>query len=167
MKTNYRNNHVPCPLLQLSSSPRKKNVRTFFVLICSFALTCAARVDQANKNETDAKPSHHAAARSKHTPGSSAHVSRATHGKRPAGGSTHIKHMQTTQHVPTGRHAAGVGRAARQKPEVTPTPSPTATPNHPPRTTPPPHLAARKLPGDQRPREDSCTFFLNRHNSEP
>src|SRR6266487_657416 len=128
MKTNRRDNHVPCPLLQLSSSPRKKNIRTLFVLICSFALTCAARVDQANKNETDAKPSHHTAARNKRTPGSGAHASRATHGKHPAGGSTHVKHMQTTQHVPTGRHAAGVGRAARQKPEVTPTPSPTATP---------------------------------------
>jgi hypothetical protein len=128
MKTNRRDNYVSRSLLQLSSSPRKKNLRTLVVLICSFALTCAARVDQANKNEADAKPSHHTATRNKRTPGSGAHASRATHGKHPAGGSTHIKNMQTTQHVPTGRHAAGVGRAARQKPEVTPTPSPTATP---------------------------------------
>jgi hypothetical protein len=119
------------------------------------------RVDQANKNEADAKPSHHTAARSKRTPGNSAHASRATHGKRPAGGSTHIKHMQTSQHLPTGRHAAGVGRAARQKPEVTPTPTPTATPTSFPSgdSTATPNsatsartldiLAARKLPGDQ------------------
>src|SRR5947207_12317226 len=108
MKTNRRANHVSRPLLQLSSSPRKKNLRTLVVLICSFALTCAARIDQANKNEIDTKPSHHAAARSKRTPGSSAHASRATHGKRPAGGSTRIKHMQTPQHLPTGRHPTGV-----------------------------------------------------------
>src|SRR6266480_4937215 len=128
MKTNRRDNHVPCPLLQLSSSPRKKNIRTLFVLICSFALTCAARVDQPNKNETNAKPSHHTAARNKRTPGGGAHASRATHGKHPAGGSTHVKHMQTPQHLPTGRHPAGAGRAAHQQPEVKPTPTPTATP---------------------------------------
>ncbi len=145
MKTNRRDNHVPCPLLQLSSSPRKKNIRTLFVLICSFALTCAARVDQANKNETDAKPSHHTAARNKRTPGSGAHASRATHGKHPAGGSTHAKHMQTPQHFPTGRHAAGVGRAARQKPEVTPTPTPTPSPTDDSTATPNSTTSARTL----------------------
>jgi len=117
---------VPYTLLHLSGSSRKRNMRTLFVLICSFALTCAARVDEANKNETVAQPPHHAATRSKHTPGNNAHASPATHGKHPAGGSTHVNHMQTPQHALTGRHRAG--RAARRKADVTPTPSPTPTP---------------------------------------
>jgi hypothetical protein len=102
-------------------------MRTLFVLICSFALTCAARVDQANNNGIHAKLSHHAV-RGKRTPGGSAHASPSTHGKHPTGGSRHVQHMQTSQHIPAGRHPAGFRRAARQKAELTPTPTPTATP---------------------------------------
>src|SRR6266542_3035783 len=65
MKTNRSQgrHQVPYRLLQLSGSHRKRNMRMLFVLICSFALTCAARVDQASKDETVTQPSHHPATR--------------------------------------------------------------------------------------------------------
>ena len=150
MKTNRSQgrHHVPCTFLQLSGSSRTRNMRTLFVLICSFALTCAARVDQANKDETVAPPSHHPAPHSKNTPGNNAHASHVTRGKHSAGGSTHVNHMQTPQHASTGRHRAGFGRAARRKSEVTPTPSPTPTPTPFPRSDSTATVSPTPAPGD-------------------
>ncbi len=79
-----------------------EDMRPFFVLICSFALVCAARGEKQQTKETvHAKTSQHAATHSEHSTNSGAHQTTA--------GSTHVQHAQPPQHVaPPAGHPAGV-----------------------------------------------------------
>jgi hypothetical protein len=106
------------------------------VPVGAYALSAqwAAHGNKASKSASHTKPSQPAAEHSKRTAGRSVHASTAVHGRRPAGGSPHVQHMQTHQRaVPRGRHQAGVS------PTPTPTPATTAT-------TPAPDLTATPTP---------------------
>ena len=83
-----------------------RNMRTFFVLICTLALLCVARGEnEPTKQPTHAKTPQHAT----------------THAEHPAGGSTHnVQQARAPQHVapakvhpgqvPGGGHAAQIGQ---------------------------------------------------------
>src|SRR6266496_2306866 len=87
-------------------------MRTLFVLICSFALVCAARGEKGQKQAaTGTKTSQHAA----------------THNQHPASNSGHVQHVQSRQNVvvprgnaasaPAGTYAAPVGQPGHPQPQ--------------------------------------------------
>ena len=95
-------------------------MRTFFVLICSLALVCAARGEKEHKKATTkSQTSEHAPTKT------SQHV--ATHSEHAAGGNANVQHAQAPQHVvpsgghptgiPSGGHAAQIGQPGHRQPQ--------------------------------------------------
>src|SRR5438128_1137342 len=102
---------------------RKRILRTFFVLICSLALACAAYGDTEKTHHTHA--SQHAAAPERHPSGGDAHPEHAqvpqhviTPGGHPTGGGQHFEQTKGSQHVPTpGGGPTAVGPAVQLQPQ--------------------------------------------------
>src|SRR5438045_1900110 len=82
-----------CPCHVESKTGTIRSMRTFLVLVCSFALVCAARGEKEHKKATtNAQTSRHVPRKT------SQHV--ATHSEHPAGGnSAPVQHSQAHQHV--------------------------------------------------------------------
>jgi Putative peptidoglycan binding domain len=115
-------------------------MRTFFVLICSCALVCAASgATQAKTSRPaathNAQPARnsanvqHPVTQSAHPTSNSAHVQHAaSRTEQPASNSVHVQHMRTSgnivppagypSRVPTGGHSPHVGSAAHSQPQV-------------------------------------------------
>src|SRR5215472_17658478 len=85
-------------------------MRTFFVLICSVALVCAARGETEQKQTaTQAKTAQHAATHSNTT-----HVQHAaTQTEHSASGGAHVQHVQAPQPPAAGGHPPTGGTVTR------------------------------------------------------
>ena len=88
---------------------KKLIMRTFSVLICTFALLCAARGETQHKKQTT-----HATASQRVRTKTPQHV--ATYAEHPAAGSAHVQRTQAPQHVasPGGHPAIPSGRNPAQ-----------------------------------------------------